>query len=170
MLPPGRSVRRDAATWKSRSHEELRRRRRCRSRASGRRRDGEHRDRQIERLFALDGERLFDRFDVEPGHGAETPVGHLAGVFGAHVHRDVEVPGDGRDAAEVVEVTVRDEHGGGSEPELGEGLDDDVGLVAGVDDQTLFPLDDDEAVGLEGAQRHGEDFDGFRHSYLDGRD
>ena len=103
----------------------------------------------------------------KPAMDAEAAVGHLAGVLGAHVHGDVEVPGDGSHAAEVVEVTVRDEHGRGREPELGERLDDDVGLVAGVDDQALLPLDDDEAVGLERAEGHGKDFDGFRHGYLE---
>ena len=111
--------------------------------------------------------RRLDGLDVEAGHGAEAAVGHLAGVLGAHVHGDVEVPRDGRDAAEVVEVAVRDEHRGRGEPELGERLDDDVGLVAGVDDEPLLPLHDDEAVGLERAERHGEDFDGFRHWYLE---
>ena len=129
--------------------------------------DGEHRDGQVERLLALDGLRLLDGLDVEAGHGAEAPVGHLAGVRGAHVHGDVEVPGHRRDAAEVVEVAVRDEHGRRREPELGERLDDDVGLVAGVDDQPLLALDDDEAVGLQRAERDGEDFDGIRHGYLE---
>ena len=84
-------------------------------------------------------ERRLDRLDVEPGHGAEAAVGHLAGVLGAHVDGDVEVPGEGVDAAEVVEVTVRDEDGGGREPDLVKRLDHDVGLVAGVDDQRPAP-------------------------------
>ena len=73
----------------------------------------------------------------KPACDAEPVVGHLGGVGGAHVHGDVEVPRQRRHAAEVIEVAVGHEDRGRGEAELREGLDHDLGLVAGIDDEPL---------------------------------
>ncbi len=74
--------------------------------------------------------------------------------------------GEGSHAAEVVEVAVSHEDGGGREAELTEGFDEHVRFVAGVDDETGLALHDDEAIGLQWAEREREDFERFSHLYL----
>jgi len=131
-----------------------------------RRRDGEGRERQVERLLAAQQHRVLEGLDGEARHGIEAAVGHLAGVVGAYVHGDREVPRQRRHGAEMVEVPVGEKDRRRAETELAEGVDHDRRLVAGVDDEAGVGAYHHEAVRLERAERDREDVERFGHGFL----
>ncbi len=67
--------------------------------------------------------------------------------------------------ADVVEVAVREENRLGNQVMLGEGGENAVRLLSGIDDQRLLPFDEKRAVDFEGTDLQGDAFHGVFLSF-----
>ena len=105
--------------------------------------------------------------------GGVRRAGKLAqeiGLRGGHPHVDAGLARDRRDAAQVVDVAVRDEHAGRLPAAAGELRPDEVRLVAGVDHGSLrSPFSRHEvAVRLVGAEGELDDLEAGRPAHAAG--
>ena len=85
---------------------------------------------------------------------------------GAASHRWERRTGNWECGVKEGKLKTGDEDGGGREAKFAEGFDEHVRLVARIDDEAGLALHDDEAVGLQRAEREREDFERFSHLYL----
>ena len=102
--------------------------------------------------------------------GAPGKLAQEVGLRGGHPHVDAGLARDRRDAAQVVDVAVRDEDAGRLPAAAGELRLDEVRLVAGVDHGSLrspFPRHE-VAVRLVGAEGELDDLEAGRPAHAAG--